>query len=237
MYPQKTREELEAAAQDCLRDPELTYVYQLAESAAARVFYRLHRNTHTPDFDDAVQEAAITFWQAYQKKGRADYAYAAARNQAFQSVVRRPSVPFPLSLDTDTPGDGGDTWDELIAAPPADDWTDADWISDADLGATLEKAQLAAGRQLRPTTTKTKVELVKLLMRGYDKRAIATELGLAPITVNQLRRDIRRHLVTYCQQIGIDPPDPTVHTTGWEPGTWRKPIGKRRSPRPKTAAT
>ena len=182
-----------------------------------------------------------------------------ALGAVFIVLAQAAITPEPTEGAFNYPGDGGDTIPERSPSFSAaqsdagvDDWTDADtiperspsfstaqsavgadWISDADLGSTLEKAQLAAGRQLRPTTTKTKVELVKLLMRGYDKRAIATELGLAPITVNQLRRDIRRHLVTYCRQLGIEPPDATVHTTGWEPGTWRKPYSKRRSPRPK----
>ena len=119
----------------------------------------------------------------------------------------------------------------LTAPPPQDqfEWTDA------DLASTLEKAQLAAGHDLRPSSTKTKVALVRLLMKGCDKRAIATELGLQENTINHTRRAIRRHLITYCQQLGIEPPDATVHTTGWEPGAWRKPIRNRRSPRPKSA--
>jgi hypothetical protein len=39
--------------------------------------------------------------------------------------------------------------------------------------------------------------------------------------------DTTRANVEAAGATGIDLPDPTVHTTGWEPGAWRKPMKRR----------
>jgi DNA-binding CsgD family transcriptional regulator len=109
-------------------DDEARFLYEKA-GFAAYCAYRAFGLDIDDRFDDAKQEAALTFWKLYGKDGNESYAFVGAKYAAM-SFLRGKSL-YCLSLDH--PLDGYKApWEERLRVP-TDGWDEGDWISDADL--------------------------------------------------------------------------------------------------------
>jgi DNA-directed RNA polymerase specialized sigma24 family protein len=113
-----------------LTDAEARFLYEKAGFAAYCAYRRLERE---PDqnFEDAKQEAALTFWQTWGQKGDMAYSFVSARNAALEMMVRHKN-PYALSLDyTYEEGDG--PWIERLVVEDEDDGNPSDWLGDDEL--------------------------------------------------------------------------------------------------------
>jgi hypothetical protein len=61
------------------------------------------------------------------------------------------------------------------------------------------------------------MSVLRLLMKGYDTAAIAVELGRTEEGIKGARRDLKRHLVQHCRELGIKPPKYNRNGGGWRP--------------------
>lgn len=200
----------------CLADPQLAYVHEHAMWAVWHVYAEKGLDPSLPDFADDVQEAIISFYNAYKATGYHTYAYIAARNRTKQTFARRKSV-HAVSLESDDPD--APPWDETIAAPPIPDeeWTDDAWISDADLEATVEKALTAKTKpNYYPArrTIKDHAQLLRLLMQGHGTESISLLMGVSPSAVKHRRHEVRRILANLCEVRGITPPELDIKPGG-----------------------
>jgi DNA-binding CsgD family transcriptional regulator len=178
-------------------DAEARFLYQKAGFAAYCAYRRLELE---PDqnFEDAKQEAAVTFWDAYRRKGNERYAFVAARNAALQSLMRHKN-PYALSLDA--PHDDGDNpWLERLVVDSADDgWDESDWLSDADLRSVVtEMFTMPASRQALDDYRR----LLRLQMAGHTLRETAKALGKTYDATKALRR---RLILKLADHYGIAP--------------------------------
>jgi DNA-directed RNA polymerase specialized sigma24 family protein len=117
-------------------DSEARFLYEKAGFAAYCAYRRLERE---PDqnFEDAKQEAILTFWETYCQKGDERYSFIAARNAVLQSLVRNKN-PYALSLDH-TCDDNDQPWVERLVVGDSDQEEPTDWLSDADLEALVTR--------------------------------------------------------------------------------------------------
>jgi DNA-directed RNA polymerase specialized sigma24 family protein len=277
-----------------LTDADVRYLYEKAGFAAYCAYRRLEREVDR-DFEDARQEAALTFWQTWCQKGDERYSFVAARNAALELMVRHKN-PYALSLDHSY-DDGGSPWLERLVVDDSDDG-DSDgsgWLSNGDLealvtalfmspptpealddyrrilrhqlaGHSLEEtgqmlgwsrdatrgqfrrlvAKLAqhygvagnwqavsaklkqdrhwdeallaiAGKPPGARTVAYNVQILRLLVRGYDMAAIAVELGKSESAIKDARKKLKAKLVAYCQEQGIEPPAYNRNGGGWRP--------------------
>jgi hypothetical protein len=61
------------------------------------------------------------------------------------------------------------------------------------------------------------VQILRLLVRGYDMAAIAVELGKSESAIKDARKKLKAKLVAYCQEQGIEPPPYNCNGGGWRP--------------------
>jgi DNA-binding CsgD family transcriptional regulator len=81
-----------------------------------------------------------------------------------------------------------------------------------------DKALLAiAGKSAAASTVAYNVQILHLLMRGYDMAAIAVELGKSESAIKDARKKLKAKLVAYCQERGIEPPAYNRNGGGWRP--------------------
>jgi hypothetical protein len=111
-------------------EAEARFLYEKAGFAAYCAYRRLERE---PDqnFEDAKQEAALTFWQTWCQKGDVAYSFVAARNAALELMVRHKN-PYALSLDY-TYDEGDRPWIERLVVKDQDDHEPSDWLGDDEL--------------------------------------------------------------------------------------------------------
>jgi DNA-directed RNA polymerase specialized sigma24 family protein len=277
-----------------LTDADARYLYEKAGFAAYCAYRRLEREVDR-DFEDAKQEAVLTFWQTWCQKGDERYSFVAARNAALESMVRHKN-PYALSLDYAYDNDDRPWLERLVVDDPDDGDSDgSDWLSSSDLeglvtclftappteealvnyrhilrhqlaGHSLEetarmlgwsreavrgqfrrlvaklaqhygitatwqtvsarlkqdrnwdKALLAiAGKPPGARTVAYNVQILRLLVRGYDMAAIVVELGKSESAIKDARKKLKAKLVAYCQEQGIEPPAYNRNGGGWRP--------------------
>jgi len=121
-----------------LTEPEARFLYEKAGFAAYSAFraFELEVDNH---FEDAKQEAALTFWQLYWKKGSEGYAFVGAKYAAMQSLWDK--GPYNcLSLDATRDGYSS-PWEERLPVTHSqhNDGDNGDWLSDADLRDVVTK--------------------------------------------------------------------------------------------------
>jgi hypothetical protein len=275
-------------------DLEARFLYEKAGFAAYCAYRRLERDVDR-DFEDAKQEAALTFWETWCQKGDESYSFVAARNAALQSLVRHKN-PFALSLDY-AYDDAGRPWIERLVVEDPDDGQDegGHWLGGKELaglvphlftapptpealadyrrilrhqlaGHSLEEtarllgwtreatrgqfrrlvAKLAqhygvagtwqavaarlkqagdwdgallaiAGKPPGARTVAYNVQILRLLMQGYDMAAIAVALGKSESAIKDARKKLKAKLVAHCQEQGIEPPVYNRNGGGWRP--------------------
>jgi DNA-directed RNA polymerase specialized sigma24 family protein len=273
-------------------DSEARFLYEKAGFAAYCAYRRLEREVDQ-NFEDAKQEAVLTFWETYQHKGDERYSFVAARNAVLQSLVRNKN-PRALSLDY-TSDDKDRPWTEHLAAGEPGQEETGDWLNDADLeelvtrlftapaaeavvsgyrqllrhqlaGHSLEETARVMGQTFEATrgvfrrlvsklaghygvapnwqavsarlqqdadweealraiagkspsehTVAYNVCILRLLMRGYDVAAIATELGKGQSAIKDARKKLKAKLMEYCRHKGIEPPEYNRNGGGWRP--------------------
>lgn len=185
-------------------------LYREARSAAHSAFARL--GLHPDDrIQDATQSAAIAYWSAFTTKPAHYYARKAARYDAINEIMTRSL--YALSLDAPDE-DGSDTWLEAIPAPDPEPDDAPAWLDDHDLPA-LVAATL--GRNRPANTIEYHTAILRLLAAGYDTAAIATELGRTEESVKSTRYQIRKRLLRYCAENGIDTDHIAIKSGGWRP--------------------
>ncbi len=193
-----------------LTDPEARFLYEKAGFAAYCAYRRLQLE---PDqnFEDARQEAVLTFWDTYRAKGDERYAFVAARNAVLESLVRHKN-PYAVSLDA--AGDDDDIpWLERLAVPGSDTgWHESDWLSDADLeGLVTELFTVPATREaldgyrrlLRYQLTKSPTERSE----GCSLEETAQRLGW---TYNATKALLRRLIGKLAEHYDVAPTWPAV---------------------------
>jgi hypothetical protein len=72
-----------------------------------------------------------------------------------------------------------------------------------------------AGKPPGARTVAYNVQLLRLLLRGYDMAAIAVELGKSESAIKDARKKLKAKLVAYCQEQGIEPPAYNRNGGGW----------------------
>ena len=93
--------------------------------------YRRLEREPDQNFEDAKQEADLTFWQTWCQKGDVAYSFVVARNAALELMVRHKN-PYTLSLDyTYDEGDG--PWIKRLVVKDQDDGEPSDWLCDDEL--------------------------------------------------------------------------------------------------------
>jgi AraC-like DNA-binding protein len=81
-----------------------------------------------------------------------------------------------------------------------------------------EEALLAiAGKPPGVRTVAHNVQILRLLMRGYDMAAIAVELGKSESAIKDARKKLKAELVAHCEAKGIEPPAYNRSGGGWRP--------------------
>jgi DNA-directed RNA polymerase specialized sigma24 family protein len=271
-------------------EAEARFLYEKAGFAAYCAYRRLEREVDR-DFEDAKQEAALTFWETWCQKADESYSFVAARNAALQSLVRHKN-PFALSLDY-AYNDGGQPWIERLVVEESDDEEPSGWLGEDELvglvthlftapptdealadyrrilrhqlaGRSLEEtarllgwsrdatrgqfrrlvSKLAQHYNVAPTwqavaarmrqagdweeallaiagkppgarTVAYNVQILRLLLRGYDMAAIAVELGKSESAIKDARKKLKAKLVAHCEAQGIEPPAYNRNGGGW----------------------
>jgi ATP-dependent RNA helicase RhlE len=74
-----------------------------------------------------------------------------------------------------------------------------------------------AGKPPGVRTVTYNVQILRLLLRGYDMAAIAVELGKSESAIKDARKKLKAKLVAYCQEQGIEPPAYNRNGGGWRP--------------------
>jgi hypothetical protein len=116
----------------------------------------------------------------------------------------------------------------------ADDWQAVGPLvrEDGDLGDTLAAV---CGKTPPASTVEYGAQILRLLLRGYDAAAIATELGRTEEAIKSTRANLRHMLFDYCAEQGIDTEHIEVPTGGWCPAhhyaEWNSNGGQPRLPR------
>jgi DNA-binding CsgD family transcriptional regulator len=179
-------------------DEKARFLYQKAGFAAFCAYRRLERE---PDqhFDDAKQEAVLTFWETWRRKGDERYSFVAARNAALESMVRHKN-PYALSLDVPLE-DGGSAWLERLVVDGSDDgnWDRSDWLSDADLeGLVTELFTIPASREALDDYRR----LLRHQMAGHSVQETAEALGKTYNATKALRR---RLIPKLADHYGVSP--------------------------------
>jgi hypothetical protein len=274
-------------------DAQARFLYEKA-GFAAYCAYRAFELELDDRFDDAKQEAALTFWDLYRRDGNEEYAFVGAK-YATMNFLRGKSPYGCLSLDVQH-DDYRSPWEErLRVSDNGRNGSNGYWLSEADLrslvvelftthpskqalddyrellcqqlaggslketaealGKTydatkalrrrliarladyygvdatweavaarlkqeedLESVVLAIAKTPPPTATVDyNVAVLRLLMKGYDTAAIATELGRTEEGIKGARRDLKRHMVAHCRSLGIEPPRYNRNGGGWRP--------------------
>lgn len=196
--------------QNQLSDQQADYLYQKA-GAAAYSAYR--RREQLPDewFEDAKQQAALTFWQKHFYEGyNPGYAFVAAYRQVGQHFFSRNKNPFAsrvVSLDA-CDGKEDRPWLESLVAPSNGEpyhWR----LTDDDIRLLLCQAFE------RPYRVKLEryVQLIRLLRQGTSNFSIAAAMGVSEERVKGMRKRLKAALVGYCERRGIPVPE-------YGPGGW-----------------
>ena len=185
-------------------DPELSDTYQAARRAAWAGYQRWGQE---PDlwFDDAIQDAAITYYRAHYLLDRSDvYAFVAARNRVVTHRFRRNHNPHAYSIDQPLPHNGSQVpWDDILIHQPDD--TPPDWrLTDDEIRQALTQVirshKVDVDRYIR---------LIHLLRRGCSNLAASLIMDLSEPAVASMRRQLRAWLKAYCAANGIPIPDTT----------------------------
>jgi DNA-binding CsgD family transcriptional regulator len=274
-------------------DAEARFLYEKA-GFAAYCAYRAFELELDDRFDDAKQEAALTFWDLYRKGRNEEYAFVGAK-YATMNFLKGKSPYGCLSLDVQH-DDYSSPWEERLQVPHnGRNESNGNWITEADLrnlvvelftghpsmqviddyrrllrhqlaGHSLRETAQALGKTydatkalrrrlivrlaqhygVAPTwemvaeklaqekeleslvlsiaqtpppaaTVEYNGAVLRLLMKGYDTAAIATELGRTEEGIKGARRDLKRHMVAHCRKLGIDPPKYNRNGGGWRP--------------------
>jgi hypothetical protein len=80
-----------------------------------------------------------------------------------------------------------------------------------------EALRAVAGKSPSEHTVAYNVCILRLLMRGYDVAAIATELGKGQSAIKDARKKLKAKLMEYCRHKGIEPPEYNRNGGGWRP--------------------
>lgn len=112
-------------------DPEARFLYEKA-GFAAYCAYRTFELEVDDQFDDAKQEAVLTFWDLYRKDGNEEYAFVGAK-YAVMNFLRGKSPYGCLSLDAGK-DDYDAPWEERLPVPSDTSKQDAGgWLRESDL--------------------------------------------------------------------------------------------------------
>jgi len=96
------------------------------------------------------------------------------------------------------------TWEQVASRLAEDD----------DLEGTLQ----ALSHTLPPAhTVAHHTAILRLLLRGYDTAAIATELEHTEEAVKSARKVLKQRLTAHCRSLGIEPPAYDRNGGGWRP--------------------
>jgi hypothetical protein len=192
-------------------DSEARFLYEKAGFAAYCAYRRLEREVDQ-NFEDAKQEAVLTFWETYCQKGDERYSFVAARNAVLQSLVRNKN-PRALSLDY-TEDDSDSSWMERLVVEESDEEEPADWLSNADLEELVT-------RMFTAPATKATLEGYRRLLRqqlaGHSLEETAQILGQ---TFEATRGLFRRLVSKLARHYGVAPTWPAVSARLKQDGEW-----------------
>ncbi len=205
-----------------LNEDQAKYLYKRAGQAAYKAHsIREQEPQRRYNFPDAIQEAALAFWQAHYHDGYCPaYAYkAACREVGRRFFSRYKSIQYADSLDAFGPDDR--PWIESI--PAGQDDAGYTWaLTDQELGDFLREC-------LPPRSDIERyLRIIHMLRRGDDNENIAHALGCSLDAVKSARKRLKAALRKACQERGIEPPPARVG--GWRSnhhyGNYQKAGGK-----------
>jgi DNA-directed RNA polymerase specialized sigma24 family protein len=192
-------------------DTEARFLYEKAGFAAYCAYRRLEREVDR-NFEDARQEAALTFWQTYERKGDESYSFVAARNAVIQSLVRDKN-PYALSLDY-TYEEGDSSWMERLVVEEPDQEEPTDWLSDAALERVV--ARMFTAPPARETLDGYR-QLLRHQLAGHSLEETAQMLGQ---THGATRGQFRRLVPKLARYYGVDPTWEAVSDRMKQDGDW-----------------
>lgn len=195
--------------QATLSDQQAAYLYDKA-GAAAYSAYR-HRE-QSPDewFEDAKQQAALTFWQKHFREGYdPSYAFIAACRQVGRDFFSRTRSPFASRLVSLDAYDQEDRpWLESLTTTGNGQphyWR----LTDDDIRMLL----CQAFERPHQVNLERYVQLIRLLRQGTSNFSIAAEMGISEEVVKGMRKRLKAVLAGYCERHGI--PIPEYGPGGW----------------------
>jgi len=180
--------------------------HPLYDAGRKIAFHTYQRFGVAPDeeFEDSIQQAAMTYWYHHDKRGRGPgYAWVAARRDlAYHRFVRNYNPRYPESLDEPQYRNYERPWlDDLTTAEQ--DRTGYTWrLTTDDLRMLVSQLY-----QSPNANVERDVQILDLTRRGWSLNAIALELGYTEETMKSYRKRLRRRLKDYCLQHDIPIPD------------------------------
>jgi len=207
-------------------DLEARFLYEKAGFAAYCAYRRLEREVDR-DFEDAKQEAALTFWETWRQKGDESYSFVAARNAALQSLVRHKN-PFALSLDY-AYDDEGRPWIERLVVEDPDDGNGngSDWLGGRELEGLVTDLFTA------PPTSEALADYRRILRHqlaaesptegsgGHSLEETARKMGWSR---DATRGQFRRLVSKLAQHYGIAPTWQAVAARIRQDGDWEEAL-------------
>ena len=165
-------------------DAETRFLYEKAGFAAYGA-YRAFELEVDGRFEDAKQEAALTFWDLYRQKGSEEYAFVGAKYAAM-NFLRGKSPYGCISLDTGHDSNSSPWEERLLAAETGhDDRNGRHWLSDDNLHELVtELFDTPAPRQELPQYR----QLLHHQVVGLTLKETATALGKTYNATKALRR-------------------------------------------------
>jgi hypothetical protein len=122
-----------------LTDPEARFLYEKAGFAAYSA-YRAFELEIDDRFEDAKQEAVLTFWKLYEQKGSEEYAFVGAKYSVMNFLKTK--GPYRcLSLDVGR-DDYDCPWTERLVVPQNGNGTNGDWLDEAQPGRPQDRRQV-----------------------------------------------------------------------------------------------
>jgi hypothetical protein len=194
-------------------DPAARFLYEKAGRAAYAAYRRLEWEPDQ-DFEDAKQEAALTFWETFAGRGNEEYSFVAARNAVLELLTAHKNPLRVVSLDYQE-SDDDEPWESKLLVPQPKQDELPTWLHEVDLRALVR--ELYTGKRPGQRTLDTDAAVLTLLVQGYDTAGIAVALGKTESSVKMARKKLKAKLVAYCERQGIEPPEYNRNGGGWRP--------------------
>ena len=176
---------------------DFDFVYDKAQMATSNAVNILSIQVSVMDREDITQEAAIKFWQTWQKSdnlsddSRIAYAYVAARNAAIKFIDRKLFGNNPIAV--------APFIDDIMRPSKTHCHSNLpDDVLTALFKIFLESRQKRGKRSILAACRE--VYIVNGLYRGDSPAGIANDLNISTHSVKKYRRHIMKCLRAYAQQ-------------------------------------